>query len=126
MKSNCLVAALGVLVLQLGVADHASAHDELANLPDPTRPSRPAGAHGPGAAGGKLPQLRLESTVVSGHRRLAVINGKIFAVGDAIDGARIKLITPYLVMLEHHGRLVILKLVEANLTRPRGLQEAVR
>jgi len=127
MKRSQLIWAIGFIALQLGAAGHAAAQDELANLPDPTRPSLPAGAsRGHAAAADKLAGLKLESTIVSGHRRLAIINGEILSVGDFIYGARIRLITPYRVLLEHDGRLLTLKLVTDNLTRPRGLQEAAR
>ena len=127
MKRSQIVWVFGILALQLGGAKLALAQDELANLPDPTRPSTAAGAsRGHTSAADKIARLRLESTLVSGDRRLAIINGEILAVGDIISGARIKVISPYLVILEHEGRLVTLRLVNDNLTRRRGLQEAAR
>ena len=127
MKHNHLVWGIWILALQLSTANLALAQDELANLPDPTRPSPAAGAsRGHASAVDKLASLRLESTLVSGDRRLAIINGKILGIGDLIYGASIKIITPYLVILERQGRIVTLKLVKDKLTRRRGLQEAAR
>ena len=67
----------------------------------------------------KTVKLTLESTIVSGERRLAIINGKTLGVGALIEGARIKDIAPYQVRLERNGRIVTLKLVADNFIRPR-------
>lgn len=96
----------------------AFAQDELANLPDPTRPISSWGG-----AVNVTTHLRLESTIVSGDRRLAIINGESLGVGARIHGARIKDISAYQVELEDDGRLVTLKLVKGDLTRPHAQEE---
>lgn len=109
-------------VASLFVACLACAQDELANLPDPTRPIISWG----GRAASNTSRLRLESTIVSGERRLATINGKTLAVGARINGARIRDITPYKVELDDNGRLVTLKLVKGNLTRHHEREEVAQ
>jgi MSHA biogenesis protein MshK len=128
MKAKQPLWRVWILAMNLVAAGHAFAQDELADLPDPTRPSTLEGT-GRGAAAAPANQtarLTLESTIVSGDRRLAIINGKTLAVGAFINGARIKDIAPYRVELEQGGRLVTLKLVEDSPTRRHEQKEAAR
>ena len=127
MKHSHFIWSIWILVMHLGIAELAMAQDALANLPDPTRPSAAADAGRRHAnPENQISHLRLESTIISGHRRLAIINGKVLAIGDRIHGARIKDITAYKVVLELKGRLVSLTLVEDNFTRRRDMKEAAR
>ena len=126
MKAKQSTRRIWVLAASLIAASPAFAQDELADLPDPTRPSTQEGGGGAAVASNPSARLTLESTIVSGERRLAIINGETLAVGASINGARIKGITPYKVELEEGGRLVTLKLVEGNLTRRHEQKEAAR
>lgn len=80
-------------------------------MPDPTRPdslpnttSAMQMINGIAKKKSKLKQKRrklvLQQTFVSGHRKFAVINGKMLVVGDYIEGAQLKQI--------HSGKVVIL------------------
>ena len=117
MMNRQLAWRITVLWLSLITTGFAAAQDQFADLPDPTRPTSPWGT----AIGtvNKTVKLTLESTIVSGERRLAIINGKTLGVGALIEGARIKDIAPYQVQLERNGRIVTLKLVADNFIRPR-------
>lgn len=127
MKHSHFIWGIWILVMHLGIAELAMAQDALANLPDPTRPSAAADTGRRHAnPENQISSLRLESTLISDHRRLAIINGKVLAIGDLIKGARIKDITAYKVVLEMKGRLVSLKLVEDKFTRRRNIQEAAK
>lgn len=104
----------------------ASAQDDLAKLPDPTRPWRPDVA----ASALKThksetpPTLKLESTIVSGDRRLAVIDGNTVGVGALIEGFRVKEIFNYRVLLEKDGRTLTLKLLDESLVKTTGVGAA--
>lgn len=77
---------------------------------DPTSPYG-AGASAPRRA------LTLESTLISESRRLAVINGGTYGVGDSIGRIRIKMIRRDHVVLERGGKTMILRLVPTDLRR---------
>ncbi|MEX2500526.1 MAG: hypothetical protein WD397_16795 [Wenzhouxiangellaceae bacterium] len=67
----------------------------LAQVDDPTRPptaSELAAWHGQPAA--EAVQWQLQSVLISGQRRVAIINGKRAIVGQLIDGARVRAIEP--------------------------------
>ena len=73
---------------------------------DPMRPANVSDAMlkaGKGKAAGKQ-RYALYSTLVSQGRRVAIINGRSVAVGDAISGAKVKEIMPRLVRLEKNGK----------------------
>ncbi len=97
-----LAASLGVVAAPL------AARDDLANLPDPTRPAVGAGAvageiYAPGA-------LVLEATLVSPGRKSAVINGQSVRVGARIGDAQVVDIKPYEVIVKSGGRETSLRL----------------
>jgi len=104
MMDKRYIAALLLLLF----VDIASAHadDSLTGLIDPTRPYS-AGAMSSQSRGG----LVLQSTLVSPRRRLAVINGHAFSVGERIGGAKIVAIRSYEVILSRAGKQNTLRLV---------------
>jgi MSHA biogenesis protein MshK len=75
----------------------ASAASAESGLVDPTRPALGVGAVSAPADGGAL---TLQSTLISPRRRVAVINGRSYTVGERVDGARILAIEPYAVRLD--------------------------
>lgn len=102
------VAGLLFAISVLGRAGGpAAAGDPLAGLPDPTRPTPATPAPGPATEDKTV----LQSTLISPHRRLAIINGRRYRPGDALDGARIVAIRPYEVVLQDAGGRRLLRLV---------------
>lgn len=94
---------LGLVALPL-----AGAADPFANLPDPTRPSGWQESSG----GATVREgLQLQSTRVSPHERIAVINGQRLAVGDQIQGATVTNIQSYQVQMQRGGRELTLRLM---------------
>lgn len=87
----------------------------LPSLPDPTRPAKTA----PRTTDNASPGLELQSTLVSGGRRTAVINGRLRTVGSRIDGARVIDIQPGRVLVRLNGRDVTLHLIPSR-ERVRG------
>ena len=76
---------------------------------DPTRPpAAPAITHSAGASE-PAPRLRLESTLVSSFRRIAIINGERVREGQLIAGARVESIDMNEVVLRADGRELVLK-----------------
>ena len=80
------------------------------------------------AAGSRKPapkqeSLRLHSILFSSLRRRAIINGRLLAVGDRIDGAKLVAIERDRVRLSRQGRKIVLKLgtdrLEMKKTRTR-------
>lgn len=76
-------------------------------LPDPTRPVKTA----PRTTDDEPSRLELQSTLVSGARRTAVINGHLRTVGSRINGAKIVDIQPGRVLVRRDGRDVTLHLI---------------
>ncbi|MHB8455918.1 MAG: hypothetical protein ACYDDO_14765 [Acidiferrobacterales bacterium] len=95
-----------MLFLLLAGFTSVHADDSLAGLTDPTRPYGSAGEWSRGHAG-----LVLQSTLVSPRRRLAVINGREFTVGEHVGGAEITAIRPYEVVLSRAGKQSSLRLL---------------
>jgi hypothetical protein len=78
------------------------AADDLANLPDPTRPA--VGGGGGGASG-------VTSILITPARKQAVVHGKTVHVGDRVDDAVVVDILPYEVILNRGGRESRMRLV---------------
>lgn len=110
--------ALGVMLLA-GVLCGPAAH---AGLIDPTRP--PDYRSPDNAAAASQPWV-LTSTLISPARRLAVINGRVYAAGDVVAGARILAIEPYAVRLSKGGRVFTLRLLPGKVKRPHDNDKAV-
>lgn len=90
----------GVAIVVLGCVLCAAAAAEELPLRDPTRPYDRAAA--PPAVPG-APRYVLTGVLVSDRRRVAVINGGLFAEGDRVDGARVERIEPHRVHLSRDG-----------------------
>ena len=84
-------------------------------LPDPTRPPatlyNAPGASGTAKAGPQLPQL--QSVLVSQGRRVAVIDGETYRVGDSYQGKRLVSVSATEVVLAQGKRRQVLKLYPA-------------
>ena len=109
---------LGVMLLA-GVLCGPAAH---ADLTDPTRPpdyQLPANT-----ATAAQPWV-LTSTLISPSRRLAVINGRVYAAGGVVGGAKIIAIEPYAVRLSKAGRTFTLSLLPGKVKRPHDNDKAV-
>lgn len=86
-------------------------------LPDPTRPAVWRAA---APAREQAPAWRLESTLISPQRRLAVIDGRLLRPGDRLDDAQVLEIQPDRVTLRHGDRIVHLRLLpDQTKKRPR-------
>jgi len=79
------------------------------DLGDPMQPSMyaPAGAAGSGLSGDQ----GLQAIILSQGRRLAVINGKVYKVGEQVGEARLLSISAGEVTLRDAGKTRVLKLV---------------
>lgn len=109
---------LGVVLLA-GALCGPAAH---ADLTDPTRP--PDYQPPANSATAAQPWV-LTSTLISPSRRLAVINGRVYAPGDVVGGARIMAIEPYAVRLSKAGRTFTLRLLPGKVKRPNDNDKAV-
>ena len=78
---------------------------------DPTRP-----AAYQSAGGGALKRYRLQSVLVSGERKVAIINGSSFGVGDRTGLGKITAIDKYRVVIQGERRHV-LQLQSANVKK---------
>ncbi len=79
--------------------------------PDPTRPPTPNEIRAwRGQGGDQAATWRLESVLISEHRRVAVINGHTVGTGDQVDGAVVTAIAAGSVRLEASGETVELTL----------------
>jgi len=104
-----LMASATILPLALSLA--AQAADPQAPLTDPTRPPTVA----PGARDGSAPAAsagapRLQSILISPHRRLAVIDGRTVALGGKVDQATLVQIAETYVTLRQGTELRTLEL----------------
>lgn len=88
-------------------------------LQDPTRPPTAAAAAVRAPTPGTTnPRWVLSSTLVSPQRRTAVINGRLLAVGEHIDGARVTDIQADSVRLRVDGREVSLMMLGTTVKQP--------
>ncbi|MFQ5487045.1 MAG: hypothetical protein ACE5ET_01185 [Gammaproteobacteria bacterium] len=85
--------------------------DLMAGLPDPTRPDTQSSAQQLG------PPLVLQSTLVSGGRKSAVINGRLTTIGSRIQGAQVLEIGPDTVIVRRNARRFTLQLQKKNIIR---------
>ncbi|MDE2088564.1 MAG: general secretion pathway protein GspB [Gammaproteobacteria bacterium] len=110
--------ALSVMLLAGALCGPAARAD----LTDPTRPpdyQLPANT-----ATAAQPWV-LTSTLISPSRRLAVINGRVYAAGDVVGGAKIMAIEPYAVLLSRAGRTFTIRLLPGRIKRPHDNDKAV-
>ncbi|MBF0624040.1 MAG: hypothetical protein HQL82_04460 [Magnetococcales bacterium] len=96
------------LALLAAVLMPTSAQGQEERLRDPTRPPtlNSAGTFGPEALKkAQRPPDRLDALLIGPQRRLAVVNGRLVRVGDRVDEALVKSITPAGVQVLRQGRL---------------------
>jgi MSHA biogenesis protein MshK len=93
----CLASALAALSLSI-------AHAQV--LVDPTRPPMSVGRPSEEAP----PATQLQSILISGRRRVAVINGNTVALGEMIGEARVVKITETEVVLKTGEETEVLKM----------------
>lgn len=97
-----------VLIVMLAALATTLSSLATAEVPDPTRPMSGAEAMAwvrgdkPGVTE-TLPDLHLESVLISSRRRVAVINGRRVAEGEELLGARILEIRPDGVRIQRAG-----------------------
>lgn len=102
------------LILFVAFAATATAQQ----LPDPTERTAMSG---PRSTGGASSPWVLQSTLVSEHRRVAVINGEAVEPGDTVAGAQVLEIDAYTVRLRTAaGATVVLTLTDDDPKRVAG------
>jgi MSHA biogenesis protein MshK len=100
-----------------GLVTAYSAH--CAPFADPTRPPSVSNTVGPAATAGP----RLESVLIAPDRKIALINGRQYAVGAAFADGRVVRITETEVVIRRGGRDEVLKLFPQGGKRPSAEQE---
>ena len=80
---------------------------------DPTRPGNFSGAQTQNATNAAAP-LRLTATIVSESRRLALINGRYYRVGDRVNGQEITRIEPGSIHLGRAGADIEIRVHAGN------------
>lgn len=84
----------------------------LGELPDPTRPlGERAATPRPTPIPVQPPANVLQSILIAPQRRLAMINGRMFSVGDHLGDAVVTEIQPYEVVLQRSGQEVRMRLL---------------
>ena len=86
-------------------------------MPDPTRPADFVASQV--AAEGEQSSLRVQSLLLGKHRRLAVINGQSYSVGDSVGGAKITAINKTGVTVVRQGEKIQLSLQRAPILKKR-------
>jgi hypothetical protein len=105
-KQIIAITALGCLVAVMPVQ---------AALEDPTRPPTAKATNYASPKKNHRPRWVLTSTLVSSQRRTAVINDKVVARGDRINGARVVSIQPSVVRLRIGARDITLMMLKKNI-----------
>jgi MSHA biogenesis protein MshK len=82
--------------------------DELAGLADPTRPAQRTTT---AFSAAPARSLVLQSILISPRRRIAMVNGQPFAVGDRLDDALVAEILPYAVVLKKGDQIIRMRLL---------------
>jgi MSHA biogenesis protein MshK len=113
MKALATMAAW-LLPLQLAAAP--------ASIPDPTQP---AGIPAAADADVEEREVELTSILVSGDRRIAVINGQLVREGERVDGIAVRRIEPHAVQLDGADGAFTLRLSGAAVKHPPS-QEILR
>lgn len=89
-----------------------------AQVPDPMRP--PSTMQAPAIATTPFAPLVLNSTLIARERRVATINGRRYALGDAVGERRLIAIEPTAVVLEDDGQRLRLELLPSTVRKPAG------
>ena len=108
MKQCLLIALLSLCLINVGFALH-----------DPTMPFNYK-AKGKKAITGRL---LVSSVLISKHRRLAMVDGKYYTVGDLISGAKILAIEPDRVIFMRRDKKIIVPLAKTIVKRYPGGQK---
>lgn len=116
MYSRPLVALVPALVFALAGGTAAVAQNDAGLVRDPTAPFVAAGPGDTGAAQ-RQQALRLTAVLVSSQRRIAVINGEFFRIGDEVSGHLITAIEPGKVYLKSDQRELVMQ-VNASTVAP--------
>ncbi|QKQ25459.1 hypothetical protein [Candidatus Reidiella endopervernicosa] len=87
-----------------------------AELQDPTRPPIKKKVVKPVVVKKAQQKWALSYTLVSDQRRIAVINNKVVAVGEMVDGARVVEIESDAVTLKRVGKSIKLELISSSST----------
>jgi len=98
------------LVFSIGGISRAA--DRFARLPDPTRAEYPS--HSLSVEKKKAKTWILQSTLISGERRVAIVNGRTVAIGDHLGSAKITDIQDNEIVLRRGQRTFRLHVVNAN------------
>lgn len=95
-------------------------------LTDPTRPPTVAPAAGAAEAAGGSSRVapRLQSVLISPHRRLAVIDGRTVALGGSVGGATLVQVAETHVTLRTGGETQVLELHPGAGRKPATPREA--
>jgi MSHA biogenesis protein MshK len=95
-----------------------SAEAQELRVQDPTRPTVVTRTEG--GAPKAATSLRLTGVLVSDTRRIAVINGKFYRVGDRVNGEEITRIDPGSIHIMRNGERVLVTVKNANAVRDDG------
>ena len=101
--TNYWQAATAIAVGLLLLSQVSKANDKEPSLADPTRPAQFRGMD-------SAENYRLESILNSRQRRVAIINGKVLAIGDTLGDARLQSIGVDSVGLQVGAKIISLKL----------------
>lgn len=104
---QAVVGALGIAMPAMGV--EAADSDRLSQLSDPTRPQIGIYVTRSTEGGGVGPTL--QATRISPAERRAMIDGRLYGVGDRINGAVVADIQPYEVTLKERTQTTRLRLL---------------
>ena len=115
MCDRRLVALLAVLAAGVAAAEELPVRD-------PMRPFAVAPASGGATPSATGPRFALTGVVLAPDRRVAVVNGKPYLLGDKVAGAKIVAIEPNAVRLDDAGREVVIHLGRTGNARPANVQ----
>lgn len=112
-KTATIIGALTVLVASGGAMSAPGVNPGM----DPFRPFPAVETITPDTAAG-IVKLRLSAVLISPYRRQAVVNNRLVAVGDRINGVRILEIDPRGVLVLRRGERLWLQLIRGRVLRP--------
>lgn len=92
-------------------------------LADPTAPPAAIAGELAAAPAAATRALQLQSVLISGERRVAVIDGERVQVGDRVSGFEVAAIESNLVWLESAAGAIRLPLRRTQVKQPAGLEE---
>jgi hypothetical protein len=101
-----------MLTLALAVAASTSTSAQEPRLQDPMRPRVVSGSESAGPA--EPDRLALTAVLVSDSRRIAVINGRIYRVGEKVNGEEILAIEPGAVRIRRGTASVLVKVRDSR------------